>query len=179
MLCVQRSLERSPIEKLVSVDHILRKIDKCIDDQEIRTLVQEKYSKTGRPSLDPTLLFRAMVIAYLFGIRSDRMLCRQLNENLAYRWFCGLGFEPCLINQSCITKFRDRVGLQFFFEVFNSFIRKYRDSGIVLGKTLIVDATFIKANASLDSLEKIYGPNPKNYKKKFNIKSNSHKQIRS
>src|SRR5580692_11177183 len=81
------------LETHIPSDHLLRGIDHFLDLSDLRTHLAEFYSHTGRPSIDPELIIRMLVIGYCFGIRSERRLCEELHVNLAYRWFCRLGLE--------------------------------------------------------------------------------------
>ena len=77
----------------VPADHMLRRIDRFLDFEEIRARLRPHYSAMGRPSVDPELLLRMLIIGYCFAIRSERRLCEEVHLNLAYRWFCRLGLE--------------------------------------------------------------------------------------
>src|ERR671919_1419658 len=79
------------VEKHVPADHMLRAIDRFVDLGEVRPHLAPFYSTTGRPSVDPELLIRMLIIGYCYGIRSERRLCAEVHLNLAYRWFCRLG----------------------------------------------------------------------------------------
>ncbi|ABK62161.1 ISBma2, transposase [Clostridium novyi NT] len=88
----QNQLELVYIENLVPENHILRKIDKYIDFSFIRDLTKDLYCPdNGRPSVDPVVLFKMLFIGYLFGIRSERQLVKEIQVNVAYRWFLGYG----------------------------------------------------------------------------------------
>ncbi len=78
------------LEDHVPQDHLLRSIDPFVDLDDIRQYIAEFYSHTGRPSIDPKLLIRMLLVGYCFGIRSERRLCEEVHLNLAYRWFCRL-----------------------------------------------------------------------------------------
>ena len=86
-----RFVLRVLVEKHVPVDHMLRSIDRFVDLCDVRTHLAPFYSTTGRPSVDPELLIRMLIIGYCYGIRSERRLCEEVHLNLAYRWFCRLG----------------------------------------------------------------------------------------
>src|SRR6266851_614875 len=81
------------LEDRVPVDHLLRKIDRFLDLRALRQELAPFYSTIGRPSIDPELMIRILVVGYCFGIRSERRLCEEVDLNLAYRWFCRLGLE--------------------------------------------------------------------------------------
>lgn len=79
------------LEKCVPADHLLRRIDRFLDLSALREHLQDYYSHTGRPSFDPELMIRMLIVGYCYGIRSERRLCEEVSLNLAYRWFCRLG----------------------------------------------------------------------------------------
>ena len=81
------------LEDRVPADHLLRKIDRFLDLSTLRRELAPFYSSTGRPSIDPELLIRMLIVGYCFGIRSERRLCEEVDLNLAYRWFCCLGLD--------------------------------------------------------------------------------------
>jgi len=81
------------LERHVPDDHWVRSIDRFVDLSEIRAHLRPFYSEMGRPSIDPELMIRILLIGYCFGIRSERRLCEEVHLNLAYRWFCRLGLE--------------------------------------------------------------------------------------
>lgn len=81
------------LEAHVPADHLLRGIDRFLDLSELRRHLASFYSHTGRPSIDPELMIRMLLVGYCFGIRSERRLCEEVHLNLAYRWFCRLGLE--------------------------------------------------------------------------------------
>jgi transposase len=81
------------VEGHVPADHLLRSVDRFVDLGELRGHLALFYSETGRPSADPELMIRMLLIGYCLGIRSERRVCEELHLNLAYRWFCGLGLE--------------------------------------------------------------------------------------
>jgi transposase len=81
------------LEKHISPDHLLRQINAFLDFDTIRTYLRPFYSHTGRPSIDPELMIRMLLVGYCYGIRSERRLCEEVDLNLAYRWFCQLGLE--------------------------------------------------------------------------------------
>lgn len=111
------------LETVVPNDHLLRGIDRFLDLSDARDHLRSYYSHTGRPSVDPELLLRMLIVGYAFGIRSERRLCEEVRLNLAYRWFCGLGLEDCIPDHSTFSKartgrFRDSGILRHLFETF-------------------------------------------------------------
>ena len=97
------------LEELIPSDHLLRRIEQAIDFTFIDRLTEPLYSGTGRPSVPPQVLVRMMMIGYLYGLTSERRLCQEVQLNLAYRWFCGLGLEDKVPDHSTFSKNRDRL----------------------------------------------------------------------
>jgi transposase len=135
---------------VVPQDHLLRKIDRFLDLSDLRQHLAPYYSHTGRPSIDPELMIRMLLIGYCLGIRSERRLCEEVKLNLAYRWFCRLSIEDPVPDHSTFSKnrhgrFRDAEALRYVFErVLQSCI----DAGLVGGEGFAVDASVVKADAS-------------------------------
>ena len=94
------------LEDRVPADHLLRKIDRFLDLSTLRQGLTSFYSPIGRPSIDPELMIRMLVIGYCLGIRSERRLCEEVDLNLAYRWFCRLGLEGAVPDHSTFSKAR-------------------------------------------------------------------------
>src|SRR5213596_3657556 len=95
------SLERHVPEK-----HLLRSIDRFVELDGLRQELAPFYSEMGRPSIDPELLIRMLIVGYCFGIRSERRLCEEVHLNLAYRWFCRLGLDGDVPDHSTFSKNR-------------------------------------------------------------------------
>src|SRR4051794_14688026 len=134
----------------VPPDHLLRGIDRFLDLSELRKHLVGFYSHTGRPSIDPELLIRMLIVGYCFGIRSERRLCEEVHLNLAYRWFCRLGLEDAVPDHSTFSKnrhgrFRESDLLR---KVFETTVRRCIDEGLVGGEGFAVDASMIKADAN-------------------------------
>ena len=109
------------LERHVPDEHLLRKIDRFVDLSGLRTYLEPYYSETGRPSIDPELMMRMLIVGYCFGIRSERRLCDEVHLNLAYRWFCRLGLNGGVPDHSTFSKnrhgrFRERDLLRKLFE---------------------------------------------------------------
>src|SRR6202012_5113020 len=138
------------LERHVPDNHLLRKIDRFVDLSEVRTHLEPYYSETGRPSIDPELLIRMLLVGYCFGIRSERRLCEEVHLNLAYRWFCRLGLDGDVPDHSTFSKnrhgrFRDSDLLR---QLFEATLRRCIDEGLVGGESFAVDASLIKADAN-------------------------------
>jgi transposase len=133
----------------VPSDHLLRGIDQFLDLGDLHQHLAPFYSHTGRPSIDPHLLIRMLIVGYCFGIRSERQLCEEVHLNLAYRWFCRLGLEDQVPDHSTFSKnrhgrFRDSDTLRFVFEqVLERCVRE----GLVGGEGFAIDASLVKADA--------------------------------
>src|SRR5207302_2881769 len=134
----------------VPSDHLLRGIDRFLDLSDLRRHLTPFYSHTGRPSIDPQLLIRMLIVGYCFGIRSERRLCEEVHLNLAYRWFCRLGLDGSVPDHSSFSKnrhgrFRDSDLLRRLFE---TVLQRCIDEGLVGGEGFAVDASLIQADAS-------------------------------
>ncbi len=133
----------------VPADHLLRSIDRFVELTGIRRELAPYYSAIGRPSIDPELMIRMLLIGYCCGIRSERRLCEEVHLNLAYRWFCRLGLTDPVPDHSTFSKnrhgrFRDSDLLRRLFE---ATVRRCMAEGIVGGQGFAVDASMIRADA--------------------------------
>jgi transposase len=138
------------LESHVPSDHLLRGIDRCLDLSELRQQLAPYYSHTGRPSIDPALMVRMLLLGYSFGIRSERRLCEEVHLNLAYRWFCRLGLQEAVPDHSTFSKnrhgrFRDGDVVR---RVFESVLARCMAAGLVGGEGFAVDASLIEADAN-------------------------------
>ena len=95
------------LERHVPAGHLVRAIDRFVDLSGIRAHLRPFYSETGRPSIDPELMIRMLVVGYVFAIRSERLICREVQVNLAYRWFCKLGIEDAIPDHSAFSRARN------------------------------------------------------------------------
>jgi len=158
------------MEELVPEDHLLRLIDKHIDLSFVRDKVKHLYSYTGRPSIDPEVLLRMLLLGYLYGITSERRLCEDVKMHIGYRWFVGLSLEDAVPDHSTFSKNRHhRFGeSDLFQQIFDEIVARCVAHGFVTGDHLTVDSTYIKANASLKSLEPVVvACKPKDYIRKL------------
>ena len=138
------------LERHVPADHLLRSIDRFVDLGDIRAELRPFYSDMGRPSIDPELMIRMLIIGYCLGIRSERRLCDEVHLNLAYRWFCRLGLDGAVPDHSTFSKnrhgrFRDSDLLRKLFE---ETVARCIAEGLVGGEGFAVDASMIKADAN-------------------------------
>jgi transposase len=147
----QTELEMVTLEGLVPTDHLLRKIDAVIDFSFIHNRVAGLYCPdNGRPPLDPTLMFKALFVGYLFGIRSERQLVREIEVNVAYRWFLGLKlteavFDASTLSQNRRRRYQDTSVAQ---GIFDAIVEQAIAKGLVDGTVLYTDSTHLKANAN-------------------------------
>jgi Transposase and inactivated derivatives len=153
----QNQLEVVMLENLVPKDHILRELDKYIDFSFIRDITKDLYCiDNGRPGIDPVMLFKMIFIGYLFGIRSERQLIKDIEVNVAYRWFLGLSLTEKVPNASTISQNRRRrfKDTDISQQIFDNIVMQAIDHNMVKGKVLYSDSTHIKANANKRKLEK-------------------------
>lgn len=153
----QTELEFISIEELVPEDHLLRKIDKTIDFTFIYDKVEHLYcADNGRPPIDPVDLFKMLFIGYLFGIRSERQLEQEVNLNVAYRWFLGLGLRGKAPDHSTISRNRKErfAGTGVYQEIFDEIVLQAIRGKLAEGKTLYTDSTHLKANANPNKYRK-------------------------
>ena len=142
------------LESFVAADHFLRKIDRVLGTAFVRELTASRYAaQQGRPSIDPEVYFRMQLVAYLYGIASERQLCEDVYYNLAYRWFCRLSLADEVPDHSSLTRIRDRYGAEIFESVFRKIVEQCKQKGLVKDDCRVMtDATLIAADASLNSL---------------------------
>ena len=147
----QQAMEFVSIDSLVPRDHLLRKIDQTMDFGFIRESVKDLYCpNNGRPGVDPVVLFKMLFIGYLFGIRSERQLIKEIEVNVAYRWFLGYGLQSKIPHHSTISQNRRRrfSHSNIYQEIFDTIVLKAIERKMVDGKTLYTDSTHLKANAN-------------------------------
>src|ERR1700755_802019 len=134
----------------VPEDHLVRKIDAALDLSWIRSELAPHYSSIGRPSIDPELMIRMLVVGYVFAVRSERLICREVQVNLAYRWFCRLGIEDAIPDHSVFSRARNerfREG-EVFRRVFERVVEACIAADLVGGEGFAVDASLIQADAN-------------------------------
>src|SRR5688572_29977308 len=137
------------LERHVPADHLLRSIDRFVELGALRSELAAFYSNLGRPSIDPELMIRILIVGYCFGIRSERRLCEEVHLNLAYRWFCRLGLSEAVPDHSTFSKnrhgrFRESGVLRHLFE---SVLQRCMAEGLVRGEGFAADASIVKADA--------------------------------
>jgi transposase len=138
------------LEDHVPAQHLLRGINQFLDLSDLRAYLAPFYSHTGRPSIDPELMIRMLIVGYCCGIRSERRLCEEVHLNLAYRWFCRLGLEDAVPEHSTFSKnrhgrFRES---NAFRHVFETVLQRCMTEGLVRAEGFAVDASIVKADAN-------------------------------
>src|SRR6202163_1532632 len=141
------------LEDQIPETHLLRLIEKHISFEFVRQQLKDSYSDTGRPSIDPELLLRILLIGYLYGNRSERKLVEELRMHLAWRGFTGVGFDQEIPHHSTFSK--NRHGRfqesKLFEQLFEQIVKQCVQVGLVQGKPLSVDGSFVEANAAKES----------------------------
>src|SRR5438477_11178668 len=141
------------LEDQVPETHTLPLIEKTIGFAFVPEKLKDSYSENGRPSIDPELLLRILLIGYLYGMTSERKLVEELGMHLAWRWFTGLGFDQEIPHHSTFSK--NRHGRfqesRLFEQLFEQIVRQCVEVGLVQGTHLSVDGSFIEANAAKES----------------------------
>jgi transposase len=139
------------LDRVVPPDHLVRQIDGLLDLSWVHNeLLAPFYSHTGRPSIDPVLMIRMLIVGYVFALRSERRLCAEVQVNLAYRWFCKLGIEDHIPDHSVFCRarrerFRESDALR---RVFERVVALCISAGLVGGEAFSVDASLIKADVN-------------------------------
>src|SRR5246500_4117834 len=137
------------LDKVVPPDHLVRQIDAVLDLNWVHKELAPHYSHTGRPSIDPVLMIRMLIVGYVFAIRSERRLCSEGQVNLAYWWFCKLGIADGIPDHSVFSRarherFRQSDSLR---RVFEGVVAKCIATGLVGGEGFSIDASLIRADA--------------------------------
>jgi transposase len=137
------------LEDQVPENHLLRLIDRHVNLEFIRAKLKDAYSDAGRPSIDPELLLRMLLVGYLYGVTSERKLVEELRMHLAWRWFTGLGFDQEIPHHSTFSKNRHGRFQEsnLFQELFEEIVARCVAAGLVKGEHMSVDGSFIQANA--------------------------------
>lgn len=174
--------ENACVFDVLPKNHALKFIMAMLDLSFIKSITKNLYhDRMGRPSVDPEIFFRMTLVGYLYGIKSDRRLCEEIQFNLLYRWFCFIPFNSKVPHYSSLSRIRLRLGLVVFQQIFDVVVNKCIEIGVVKGDKILTDSSLIRANASLQSLlpKKILGLDIKkdNTKKKYQMKRISAKPI--
>lgn len=149
-------IEMITIEELVPKDHLVRKLESAIDYSFIYPLVEPLYSKLGRPSVDPVVLIKMTFVQYVFGIRSMRQTIKEIETNMAYRWFLGFGFHSEVPHFSTFGKNYERrfQDTDIFEQIFYRILKEIADKGLLSADHIFIDSTHVKASANKRKFEK-------------------------
>ena len=147
----QQQMDLVILEQMIPENHLLRRVDAAVDFSFINKLCAPLYcADNGRPAIEPEVLFRMLIVGYLYGIKSEARLEEEINYNFAYKWFCGLGLtekapDATTISQNRRRRFRDNNIPE---QIFNEILRQCVEKGLVGGEILYTDSTHIKAKAN-------------------------------
>jgi len=138
------------LDEVIPGDHLVRQINSALDLTWVHAELAPYYSTTGRPSIDPVLMIRMLIIGYVFAIRSERQICREVQVNLAYRWFCELGLEDSIPDHSVFSRARNERFREsdVFRRIFEHVVGSCIAAGFVGGEGFAVDASLIEADAN-------------------------------
>jgi transposase len=142
------------LDQLVPQNHLLRPIAAALDFSFVDPLARSHYSHTGQPSVDAVIIFKTMLMGYLYGITSERRLMSEIQVNLAYRWFLGYDFDEHIPDHGVLTKARGRFGMDVFEKFFEHSIQLCSQAGLLGEGPVYIEATQVGAAASLESLVK-------------------------
>lgn len=154
----EKSVQIVALDDLVPQDHLVRKVDATVDFSFIYELVEDKYSTdNGRPSIDPVVLFKIALIQYLFGIKSMRQTIKEIEVNLAYRWFLGLDFYDQVPHFTTFGKNYSRrfAGTDLFEQIFMNILMQCMKKGVVDTSAIFIDSTHVKAHANSRKYKKV------------------------
>ena len=153
----QSKLEFIDLDVIVPSNHLLRRINERVDFSFIYSKMEKYYSKLGRKSLDPVLLYKMLLIGYLYNVDSERQLEQEVHLNMAYRWFLGLNLTDPVPDHSTFSQNRRRrfKDSTVFQEIFDHVVKICIEKGFVTGEVVVTDSTHIKASASKDKVEKV------------------------
>jgi len=151
----QRIYYNINLDCLVPEDHFLKRLDKLASFDFVRDITREYYSHTGKPSIDPVVLVKMLLVGYLFDIRSERKLVEEISLNLAYRWYIGYDLDEEVPNHSVFSKARVRFGKKLFVDIFEKILVRCIELGLVSNEGMLIDSTIVKADASDGSMVEI------------------------
>jgi len=158
----QRIYYNINLDSLVPEDHFLKRLEKLVSFDFVRDITRSYYSHTGKPSIDPVVLVKMLLVGYLFDIRSERKLVEEISLNLAYRWYIGYDLDEEVPDHSIFSKARVRFGKKLFLNIFEKILVKCIELGLVSKEGMLIDSTIVRADASDRSMVEI-GLSPGQY----------------
>jgi transposase len=164
----QRIYYNIDLDSLVPKDHFLKRLDSLVSFDFVRDITKDYYSSTGKPSIDPVVLVKMLLIGYIFDIRSERKLIEEISLNLAYRWYIEYDLDEEIPDHSIFSKARTRFGKKLFVDIFEKILIKCLELGLVSKEDMLVDSTIVKADASINSMIRV-NLSPEDYWKKLDV----------
>ena len=154
---VQKKMLCVTLESLMSEKHFLRDLDRLGDFNFVYEKVEALYSHTGRPSVDPVVIVKMLLLGYLYGIDSKRKLEQEIQVNIAFRWFLGIDLDEPVPDHSTFSQLRRRKfgGTNLFEELFDKVVQLCMEHTLITGKLLLTDSTYVRANARNDRCEAV------------------------
>jgi len=172
----QRIYYNINLDCLVPENHLLKRLERLVSFDFVRGITRDYYSHTGKPSIDPVVLVKMLLVGYLFDIRSERKLVEEISLNLAYRWYIGYDLDEEVPNHSIFSKARVRFGKKLFVDIFEKILIKCIELGLVSSEGMLIDSTIVRANASDGSMVEI-GLSPGQYWRKLDRKDKPKKKL--
>jgi len=172
----QRIYYNINLDSLVPENHFLKRLESLVSFDFVRDITKSYYSHTGKPSIDPVVLVKMLLIGYLFDIRSERKLVEEISLNLAYRWYIDYDLDEEIPDHSIFSKARTRFGKKLFLEIFEKILVKCIELGLVSSEGMLIDSTIVKADASSNSLVEI-NLSPEDYWNKLDQKEKPKKKL--
>ncbi|HUU40888.1 MAG TPA: IS1182 family transposase [Desulfatiglandales bacterium] len=172
----QRIYYNINLDSLVPDDHFLKRLDRLVSFNFVRDITRDYYSHTGKPSIDPVVLVKMLLVGYLFDIRSERKLVEEISLNLAYRWYIGYDLDEEIPNHSVFSKARVRFGKKLFVDIFEKILVKCIELGLVSKEGMLIDSTIVRADASDGSMVEV-NLSPGQYWKRLDQKDRPKKKL--
>jgi transposase len=157
--CTGKLFYQISLESLVPADHLVRRLASAVDLGWVRAETASHYSHTGKPSIDPVVIAKMMILGFLYHVDSERQLLREIQVNLAYRWYLGYDLDEDIPHHSVLSKARRRLGQDFFERLFGAVLQRCRQAGLIDGRNVLIDSTLVKGNAAMESVTALkYSP---------------------
>lgn len=137
----QRIYYNINLDCLVPEDHLLKRLERLVSFDFVRDITRDYYSHTGKPSIDPVVLVKMLLVGYLFDIRSERKLIEEITLNLAYPWYIGYDLDEEVPNHSVFSKARVRFGKKLFVDIFEKILIRCMELGLVSSEGMLIDST--------------------------------------
>ena len=172
----QRIYYNINLDSLVPDDHLLKRLERLVSFNFVRDITKSYYSHTGKPSIDPVVLVKMLLVGYLFDIRSERKLVEEISLNLAYRWYIGYDLDEEIPDHSIFSKARVRFGKKLFVDIFEKILIRCIELELVSKEGMLIDSTIVRADASDRSMVEI-NLSPEQYWKRLDRKEKPKKKL--